>query len=357
METADGGVLINRVLAMGNALHHEPVILRQPAAVGAGVLAVGAFVVNPALGSNDATFNDDLGVRRDRQVVGQALHQLSRRAIVAAQHLPVVRVHVGHHGRQMVQGRRADQDGNRHVLAVFAVVFSGNARAVGGIAHVDVGLVFGPVHKAVNALVGEPVFRVHAHDICVVQVSVAVLGVVMEQRKHSQVDIVAFVDDLLAGGAVDYLVIDAGFKALRDFDADLADIAAEREGVLGAHAVTIRVEGELTVLDLFHENGLVGVVLHKPGQLVYSLFLGDALDEAGSFHVGDGITKALLGHGCPALPVRFGTCDAQTCGKRYPGATGLITLSCFVPFACRPLRQANGFTSLQAAGSKPSAGW
>lgn len=52
------------------------------------------------------------------------------------------------------------------------------------IARIDVGLILGPVHETVNALIDQPVLGVAANHIRVIQLSIAVFRVVLKQGEH-----------------------------------------------------------------------------------------------------------------------------------------------------------------------------
>ena len=184
MQTADGRVLIDRVLAMRNAVDHKSIVMRKSATIGAGVFAVGPLVMDPAFRCNNPSFNHDLGVSRDGEIGRESLHELGRLAIEAAQDLPVVAVGVAHHGGDMVKRRAADQHGDRHVLAFVGIVLCRDAGAMSGVPHVDVGLVLRPVHEAIDSLIDETVLRVAADHVGVVQVGIAVFRVMLEKRKH-----------------------------------------------------------------------------------------------------------------------------------------------------------------------------
>ena len=117
VQAADRGVLVNGLLAVRDAIDDEPAVVRQTAAVGAGVLAVGPLVVNPAFGGDDAALHDDLGVGRDGEVVGLTTDELGRFAVEPAEDVPVIDAGVADHRRDLVQRRASDDDRDGHVFA------------------------------------------------------------------------------------------------------------------------------------------------------------------------------------------------------------------------------------------------
>jgi hypothetical protein len=121
MQAADRGMLIDRALAIGDAIDNDAIVVRQAGPVSASELPIRAFVVNPPFTSDDAPFQNNFGVGRHGEIVGLALHKLRRLAIEAAENVVVVHTGEAEHGCNLVDRRATDYDGDRHVLAEFLI--------------------------------------------------------------------------------------------------------------------------------------------------------------------------------------------------------------------------------------------
>ena len=103
---------------------------------------------------------------------------------------------------------------------------------------------------------------------------------VMEQREHRQVDIVALDGHVLAGRGIHHLRLKAQLRSACDLKADLGCVAIEREGVHRSDAIGIGEERELAVLDALDKDRGVGICFHERGQFVDPLFFVDPCQKS-----------------------------------------------------------------------------
>lgn len=85
----------------------------------------------------------------------------------------------------------------------FLAAFGVDTRIVAGVSHVDVCFVFRPLHKPVHATVDELGVGVALDDAGLLDIGLAVVRMVKEQRKACEVVVVALYDNILARGGVD----------------------------------------------------------------------------------------------------------------------------------------------------------
>ena len=196
--------------------------------------------------------------------------------IEAAHYVPVVGVRPAHHRGDLIQRRPTDEDRDRHVLALITELRGRDARAGGRVAHIDVELVLGPVHEPVDTLVNVVGRRIAADDIGVVEIGMSILGMMMEQRKHREVDVVAPYDHVLAGRGINHLGLMPQLRAPGDLQPNLGGVAFQREGIHRTDAIAVGEERELTVLDMFDEDRRIRILLHQHRKLVDPFLVADA---------------------------------------------------------------------------------
>ena len=163
-----------------------------------------------------------------------------------------------------------------------------------GAGHVEVLLVFGAKHGAVDAPVDDVGVGVLGDDEVVVGVRVAVAIVMEEERKAGDVDIVALENDLLAGRGRDDLGLDAASGELSDAGPGLVALAAKCPGILLVGGVGIGEKRELAAGDFFDQHRLLGILLHDEGELIDAFYVLDANEKAGFFHCVGEVDQALL---------------------------------------------------------------
>jgi hypothetical protein len=122
--------------------------------------AIRAFVIYPALGSLDPTFDNDLSIGWNREIVSLALYDLGRISVEPTKNVPVIYSWEREHGRYLVQSGPTDDHGCGHVLTKRLILLGDNPGVVAIVAHIHVGLVLGSVHQAIHTPIDQTGIRV-----------------------------------------------------------------------------------------------------------------------------------------------------------------------------------------------------